>query len=88
MYGEQQITPLLDVMLTEKPYPIKAILDFGSNLVLTWPDTNKVMRAFEKLNFFVVCDTFMTDTARMADVVLPGVTFMEREVSGTTGTWE
>lgn len=79
MYHEQQTTPLLDIMLTEKPYPVKAIVDFGSNLALTWPDTNKVNKAFEKLELFVVCDTFMTETAKMADVVLPGVTFMERE---------
>jgi anaerobic selenocysteine-containing dehydrogenase len=79
MYGEQQTTPLLDVMLTEKPYPVKAILDFGCNIALTWPDTNKVKKAFERLDLFVVCDTFMTETAKMADVVLPGVTFMERE---------
>ncbi len=75
---EQQTTPLLDVMLTEKPYPIKALLNFGSNLALTWPDTNKVKKAFEKLEFFVVCDIFLTDTAKMADVVLPGVTFIEK----------
>ena len=77
--GEQQTTPLLDIMLTEKPYPIKAIIDFGCNLALTWPDTSKVNKAFKKLDLFVVCDIFMTDTAKMADVVLPGVTFMERE---------
>lgn len=77
--GDQQTTALLDVMLTEKPYPIKAIVVFGSNLALCWPDTNKVKKAFEKLDFLAVCDTFMTDTAKMADVVLPGVTFMERQ---------
>jgi len=79
MYHEQQTTPLLDVMLSEKPYPVKAIIDFGCNLALTWPDTNKVKKAFKKLDLFVVCDTFMTETASMADLVLPGVTFMERE---------
>jgi len=79
-YGrqEQQATPLLDVILSEKPYPIKAMVNFGGNLALTWPDTNKVKKAFKKLELLVACDIFLTDTAKMADVVLPGVSFFER----------
>lgn len=76
---EQQTTPILDVMLTEKPYPIKALINFGCNLAMTWSDTNKVRKAIQKLGLFVVCDIFMTETAKMADVVLPGTTFMERD---------
>jgi len=76
---EQQATPLLDVMLSETPYPVKALVNFGGNLALTWPDTKKIEQAFEKLDLLVACDIFMTDTARMADVVLPGATFMEKE---------
>ena len=76
---EQQATPLLDILLAEKPYPIKALLNFGGNLALTWPDANKIKKAFEKLDLLVDCDIFPTDTAMMADVVLPGATFMEKE---------
>jgi anaerobic selenocysteine-containing dehydrogenase len=46
---------------------------------LTWPNTNKVIKAFEKLDLIVVIDTFMTDTAKRADIVLPGSTFLERQ---------
>jgi anaerobic selenocysteine-containing dehydrogenase len=76
---ESTASPLADAILTEKPYPIKALLVVGCNPVVTFPNTNKVKRAFEKLEFLVVVDTFMTDTAKMADVVLPGSTFLERQ---------
>jgi anaerobic selenocysteine-containing dehydrogenase len=38
-----------------------------------------VKEAFQKLDLLVVADIFMTDTAEMADVVLPGTTFLERQ---------
>lgn len=76
---ESTASPLTDAILTEKPYPIKALLITGCNAVVTWPNTNKVKQAFEKLDFILVVDIFMTDTAKMADIVLPGTTFLERQ---------
>jgi anaerobic selenocysteine-containing dehydrogenase len=75
---EVTAVPTLDAILTEKPYPIKALLVVGCNPVLTWANTNKITRAFETLDLLLVVDIFMTDTAKMADVVLPGTTFLER----------
>jgi len=76
---EQTVTPAIDGILTEKPYPIKGLLVAGSNPILTWPNTNKVIKAFNKLELVVVVDIFMTDTAMLADIVLPGTTFLERQ---------
>ncbi len=76
---EVTVVPALDVILTEKPYPIKALLVVGCNPVLTWPNTNKLIRAFEKLDLLLVVDIFMTETAKLADIVLPGTTFLERQ---------
>jgi len=76
---ESTASPLTEVILSEKPYPIKALLNIGCNPVLTMPNTNKVRQAFEKLDLLVVMDIFMTDTAKMADIVLPGTTFLERQ---------
>jgi len=75
---EVTAVPALDAILTEKPYPIKALLAVGCNPVLTWANTNKITRAFERLDLLLVVDIFMTDTAKMADIVLPGTTFLER----------
>jgi len=76
---EETVVPAIDAMLTEKPYPIKGLLVAGCNPVLTWPNTNKVKQGFKKLDLLVVADIFMTETAKMADIVLPGTTFLERE---------
>jgi anaerobic selenocysteine-containing dehydrogenase len=75
---EVTAVPTLDAILTQKPYPIKALLVVGCNPVLTWANTNKIRQAFEELEFLLVVDLFMTDTAKMADIVLPGTTFLER----------
>jgi anaerobic selenocysteine-containing dehydrogenase len=66
-------------MLSGEPYPIKAFLVHGSNPLLTWPNTTLVKRAFENLELLCVIDTFMSDTAQIADVVLPGTTFLETD---------
>jgi anaerobic selenocysteine-containing dehydrogenase len=71
-----------DAVLSEKPYPIKALLVTGGNPALTLPDSNRIKQAFKKLDFLVVMDLFMTDTARMADIVLPACSFMERSGIG------
>ena len=76
---EQTVTPLAGQILTEKPYPIKGLLLSGGNPILTWPNTNKVIKALQKLDLLVVVDIFMTDTAELADIVLPGTTFLERQ---------
>jgi formate dehydrogenase (coenzyme F420) alpha subunit len=67
-----------DTLLSGKPYPIKAMILNGSNPLLTWPEAAKTEKALQKLDFLVVMDLFLTKTARMADLVLPASTFMER----------
>ena len=43
------------------------------------PDTHHVIRSLEALEFFVVDDLFMTETAKYADVILPGRSYAEKE---------
>lgn len=75
---EETVVPAIDAMFTQKPYPIKGLLIVGCNPLLTWPNVNKVKKGFEKLELLLVVDIFMTETAQMADIVLPGTTFLER----------
>ncbi|MFC1980124.1 molybdopterin-dependent oxidoreductase [Chloroflexota bacterium] len=75
---EPTVTPAIDQLLSEKPYPIKALLVAGTNPALTWPNSNKFKRGREKLDLLLAIDIFMTDTAKMADIVLPGTSFLER----------
>jgi len=68
-YGQQMVLP--DAILTEKPYPIKAMIVSAGNPVAAWPDTKKLVKAFKKLDLLVVMDLFMSETAELADIVLP-----------------
>lgn len=47
--------------------------------LIEYPDRNYVRNSIGKLDFLVVQDIFLTETAKLADVVLPGVSFAEKE---------
>jgi len=79
-YGQAMYFP--DAVLKEEPYQIKALIVTGGNPALTLPESNRIRQAFEKLDFIVVIDLFMTETAKIADIVLPACSFMERSGIG------
>lgn len=58
---------------------IKGMYIMGENPVLSDPDSNHVVHALEKLDFLVVQDIFLTETAALADVVLPAASFAEKD---------
>ncbi len=58
---------------------IRAMYIMGENPFLSDADISHVRHCMEKLDFLVVQDIFMTETAEFADVVLPAVTFAEKE---------
>ena len=51
---------------------IKGLLAICFNPKVSLPDNNFITRCLDKLEFFVAIDFFLNDTARHADVVLPG----------------
>ena len=67
----------IDTILSEKPYPLKGMILSGANPVLTNPNSQKVSKALRALELFVVRDLFMTETAKLADYVLPAASFLE-----------
>jgi formate dehydrogenase alpha subunit len=58
---------------------IKAIYLVGENPVLSDPNAGHVQKALKKLDFLIVQDIFLTETACLADVVLPATTFAEKD---------
>jgi predicted molibdopterin-dependent oxidoreductase YjgC len=58
---------------------LKALYLIGENLVLSEPRAKRATEALERLEFLVVQDIFLSETAQLADVVLPAVTFAERD---------
>ena len=63
---------------------VKAVYVFGENPIRSDPDANHVQHCLEDLDFLVVQDIFMTETAHMADVVLPGACFAEKDGTFTS----
>ena len=60
--------------------PVTAMIVQNTNPVSVAPDQNKVKQGFARDDFFVcVHEQFMTETAQMADVVLPATTFLEHD---------
>ena len=58
---------------------LKALYLMGENPVLSDPDAEHIKESLSRLDFFVVQDIFLTETAQMADVVLPGACFAEKD---------
>ena len=58
---------------------IKGLYICGEDPVVSDPDTHHIIKALESLEFFVVQELFMTKTAEYADVILPGVSYAEKE---------
>ncbi|MBM3136052.1 MAG: formate dehydrogenase subunit alpha, partial [Chloroflexi bacterium] len=58
---------------------LKAMYIMGENPMMTDPDLQHVEEALQALDFLVVQDIFLTETAALADVILPGAAFAEKD---------
>lgn len=77
-----KIPEMFDAALEGK---LKALWIIGEDVVQTDPNTQKVIKALEHVDFLVVQEIFMTETARYADVVLPASSFLEKSGTFTNG---
>ena len=75
-------TMLWRSILTGKPYPVKALLAWGSNPLAWAGNTKLVFEALksENLELHVVQELFMTPSAQLADYVLPAASWLERDL--------
>ena len=72
--------PILGQGILEAKDPlVKMLWVNGSNPVVSCPNSNKVIQALKSLDFIVVVDQFITDTADFAHILLPSTTFLEEE---------
>src|SRR5207302_3947601 len=58
---------------------VRGMYVLGENPVLSDPNINKVRQALSKLDFLVVQDIFLTETAEFADVILPASSYLEKD---------
>ena len=62
-----------------RPDGVRAMYITGENPLLSEPDLNRADELFRRLEFLVVQDIFMHETAELADVVLPATSFAEKD---------
>ena len=68
---------IFTAILEERPYPVKALLNFGSNTIMSTGDSQRAREAFRAVEFAVAAELFMTPTAELCDYVLPATSFLE-----------
>ncbi len=71
--------PLTEIPNLVEEGKLKALYIMGENPLVSDPDLNHLKKCIEKLEFIVVQDIFMTETAQYADVILPGACFAEKD---------
>ena len=67
-----------DISAAQDP-PIRMVWVNGINVINQAPDSRQIARAFDKVDFKVVVDAFMNDTAQRADLILPSTLMLEQE---------
>ncbi len=78
-----EVTIMINV-LADNPGELKAMYIMGENPLLSDPDLTHVEKAFANLEFLVVQDIFLTETAELADVVLPATCYAEKNGTQTS----
>jgi assimilatory nitrate reductase catalytic subunit len=71
-------------LLDELGGPVKTLLVAGSNVVVSAPDVEAVRGGLEALDTLIVCDFFLSETAELADIVLPVLQWAEEEGTMTS----
>jgi formate dehydrogenase alpha subunit len=76
---EQPGLTLTEMMPAAHQGTLKALYIMGENPLVSDPDLGHVKEALEALDFLVVQDMFLTETAQIADVVLPAASYAEKD---------
>lgn len=79
---DDKVGETVTTMVNKAGDTIKALYIMGENPMVSDPNLHHAKEQFEKLDFMVVQDIFLTETAELADVVLPARAFAEK-----TGTF-
>jgi formate dehydrogenase major subunit len=74
---------LVEMMNAAHAGQVKAMYIMGENPVMSDPNQQHVIESLEHLDFLVVQDIFLTETAQYADVVFPACAFIEKEGTAT-----
>ena len=70
---------VVEIMHAVETNDVRALYVMGENPALSDPNLNRTRKALEDVDFLVVQDIFLSETAEYADVVLPSVCFAEKQ---------
>ncbi len=70
---------VVEIMNAAAEKKVRGLYIMGENPMLSDPDINHVREGLEALDFLVVQDIFLSETAQLADVVLPACSFAEKD---------
>lgn len=77
--GEFPAAGLADEMETPGEGQVRAVLSVATNPLCSYPNSERLERAFAKLDFYVAVDIYVNETTRHADVILPPPSALEAE---------
>jgi len=75
-HGVAQMLP--DAILNDDPYPLKALIAYRFDPLMSIPESELTLRALEKLDLVVTIDINFSDIAWYSDVILPESIYLER----------
>jgi len=78
-YREMQSNAIADQIDSGRPYPLKAMFSAGLNIQF-FANSNRMAESLKKLDFIAVTEYFPTDTTKLADIVLPIASWLERPI--------
>ena len=67
-----------DAVIAQKPYPVKGFVTYKTNPAQTAANREKTLKMYDNLDFVLSMDITMSDTAWLADLVLPSQCALER----------
>jgi thiosulfate reductase / polysulfide reductase chain A len=70
---------LREAVLADKPYPVRGWMVYKQNPMHILPDRKRTEAMFRKMDFVAVIDIIPSDSAWLADVILPESTYLERD---------
>jgi formate dehydrogenase alpha subunit len=74
----------LEMLSAAEEGKLRGLFIVGENPMMSYPDSGRVRKALENLDFLAVCDIFPTETTELADVILPAASFAEKEGTFTS----
>ncbi len=80
LYPNVSPRPLWDAIINEEPYPVKALLNFGMNVLVTRTNYKRVYQALksDKLALHITADHYLTPSAMLSDYVFPITDMFEK----------